>query len=225
MIETILTNPLTLWLRWLVKFFLVKIRYPGGGNHLGYLADIQRTKLSRYNIIHKYSRLRDVEIGRFSYVNRDSQVYSAEIGNFVCIGPGVIIGPGEHPTSGYISSHPMFYSLNNHGFPVLADKQEFEEFPVTKIGNDVWIGARAILKSGIRVGDGAIIAAGAVVTKDVEPYSVVGGVPAKHIRYRFEPNEIKLIRNSQWWNNDIEWLKEHKNEMTDVSLFLKHLHG
>jgi serine acetyltransferase len=71
----------------------------------------------------------------------------------------------------------------------------------------------------VRIGDGAIIAAGAVVVKDVEPFSIVGGIPAKHIRYRFSPEEIERVRHSEWWNRDFAWLREHKDAMTDISRF------
>jgi len=91
--------------------------------------------------------------------------------------------------------------------------------PTTEIGNDVWIGARAILRTGVKIGDGAIIAAGAVVVKDVEPFSIVGGVPAKHIRHRFSPDEIVRILESNWWNKDLEWLKRHHDSMTHISRF------
>lgn len=221
MIESLLTNSVTLWLRWLYKLVMLQFRYPGKTIRLGYLADARNCSFSQYNTIHKYSRLRDVKIGDYSYVNRNSQVYSAEIGKFVCIGPEVLIGLGEHPTSDFVSSHPMFYSVGGEGYPRLASKQLFEEFPVTRIGHDVWIGARAILKTGVTIGNGAIIAAGSVVSKDVEPYSIVGGVPAKHIRYRFEPEQIESLQKSEWWNKDLKWLKEHAGEMTSVEHFLK----
>ncbi|MFM9006834.1 MAG: CatB-related O-acetyltransferase [Flavobacteriales bacterium] len=163
--------------------------------------------------------MRDVRMGRFSYVGRETQVYHARIGSFTSIGPQVLIGLGEHPAEGFVSTHPMFYSDRGQSNPVIVDKALFDEMPVTEIGNDVWIGARAILRTGVKVGDGAIIAAGAVVVKDIEPFSIVGGVPAKHIRYRFSHEVIERIKTSAWWNNDLHWLKEHGNAMTHISLF------
>lgn len=221
MMESLFTNSITLWLRWLYKLVALQFRYPSKKIRLGYLADVQNCRFTQYNTIHKYARLRNVTMGDFSYVNRNSQVYSAEIGKFVCIGPEVLIGLGEHPSSVFVSSHPMFYSVMGEGYPKIAEQQLFEEFPTTRIGHDVWIGARAILKTGISIGNGAIIAAGSVVTKDVAPYSIVGGVPAKHIRYRFEPQQIEMLQNSAWWNNDIKWLKEHSGQMTDIDRYLK----
>src|SRR5690606_6383856 len=93
----------------------------------------------------------------------------------------------------------------------IVDKDLFKEYEQTIIGNDVWIGANAIIKSGISIGDGAIIASGAVVTKNVEPFSVVGGVPAKHLKYRFNPDQISFLKDFKWWNNDLTFYKEHKH--------------
>lgn len=221
MMESLFTNSITLWLRWLFKLAALQIRYPNRKIRLGYLADIQNCSFTQYNKVHKYSRLRNVEMGDFSYVNRNSQVYSAEIGKFVCIGPEVLIGLGEHPSSVFVSSHPMFYSLQGDDFPKITEQQLFEEFPTTTIGHDVWIGARAILKTGISIGNGAIVAAGSIVTKDVEPYSIVGGVPAKHIRYRFESEQIEKLQQSAWWDKDLNWLKKHSSEMTSIDHFLR----
>lgn len=79
------------------------------------------------------------------------------------------------------------------------------------IGNDVWIGAKVTLINGISIGDGAVILAGAVVSKDVPPYAIVGGVPAKILRYRYSPDDIELLLKTKWWNKNIEWLRAHKS--------------
>jgi len=85
----------------------------------------------------------------------------------------------------------------------------FEELKRTQIGNDVWIGARAIVLDGISIGDGAVIAAGAVVTKDVPPYAIVGGVPAKLIRYRFEDDVIQELLKWKWWDLSLDDLQKN----------------
>jgi acetyltransferase-like isoleucine patch superfamily enzyme len=217
--EILLKNPLTLWLRWLLQWSIYKVRFAGKHLRMEYLTEISSCTFSEYNTLYKYSRLRDVQMGRFSYVGRESQVYHARIGSFTSIGPQVLIGLGEHPSEGFVSTHPMFYSDRGQSNPVIVDKPLFDEMPTTTIGNDVWIGARAILRTGVTIGDGAIIAAGAVVVKDVEPYSIVGGIPAKHIRYRFTPEEIQRIQESNWWQQDLTWLKEHREAMTHISRF------
>ncbi len=218
--EFFLKNPLTVWLRWWLKVLLVKLKYAGKHIHIEYLAELNSVKFDEYNTIRKYARLRDISLGRFTYVGRESQVYHAQVGAFSCIGPDVIIGPGEHPTKYFVSSHPMFYSTLEQSNPVIVEKNLFEEFATTHIGNDVWIGARAILKTGVRIGDGAIIAAGAVVSKDVEPYSIVGGIPAKHIRYRFSAEQIAILEKVKWWEKDLDWLIAHKNEFVHIDSFM-----
>lgn len=217
--EILLKNPLTLWLRWLLQWSIYKVRFAGKHLRMEYLTELSSCTFSEYNTLYKYSRLRDVQMGRFSYVGRESQVYHARIGSFTSIGPQVLIGLGEHPSEGFVSTHPMFYSDRGQSNPVIVDKPLFDEMPTTTIGNDVWIGARAILRTGVTIGDGAIIAAGAVVVKDVEPYSIVGGIPAKHIRYRFTTEEIQRIQESNWWQQDLTWLKEHREAMTHISRF------
>ncbi len=217
--EVLLKNPITIWLRWLWQWTSFKIRFSGKHLRMEYLTEISNCHFSEYNTLYKYSRLRDVHMGRFSYVGRETQVYHARIGSFTSIGPQVLIGLGEHPADGFVSTHPMFYSDRGQSNPVIVGKTLFDEMPITKIGNDVWIGARAILRTGVKIGDGAIIAAGAVVVKDVEPFSIVGGVPAKHIRYRFSPEEIERIRSSEWWTKDLQWLREHRQAMTHIGRF------
>jgi carbonic anhydrase/acetyltransferase-like protein (isoleucine patch superfamily) len=116
-----------------------------------------------------------------------------------------------------VSSSPFFYKNEK----LSKDRTYFEEYRQTIIGNDVWIGARAILIDGITVGDGAVIGAGAVVTKDVPPYAIVGGVPAKIIKYRFEPEVIEFLLASQWWNKDRSWIEENISLFSDVKRYME----
>lgn len=142
-----------------------------------------------------------VKIGRGTYLRRNAFVddYS-EIGRYCSIENDVIIGPSEHPLTNF-STHPISYDVENY--------QEKET--KTIIGNDVWLGTRCIIKKGVKIGDGAVVASGAVVTKNVPPYAVVAGVPTKIIKYRFEPDIIKDLINLEWWNFPINQLQELKN--------------
>ncbi|MCG6416327.1 type B chloramphenicol O-acetyltransferase [Vibrio fluvialis] len=121
------------------------------------------------------------------------------IGAFCSIGSGAVFmmaGNQGHRTD-WISTFPFFYMENEH-FTDAADG--FVRSGDTVIGNDVWIGSEAMIMAGVTIGDGAIIASRAVVTKDVAPYEIVGSNPAKHIRFRFEPEQIEKLLEMQWWH-------------------------
>ena len=140
------------------------------------------------------------KIGKFTYVNNSTKVIMTNIGRFTCIGPECLIGGlGAHPTNRK-STHRMFYSKNRPEWILYCNEENFEEKKYTNIGHDVWIGARVILMDGINVGNGAIVAAGSIVTKDVPPYAIVAGVPAKVIRQRFEPEVVQKLQAEAWWN-------------------------
>lgn len=146
---------------------------------------------------------KNVIIDEYSYVNNNSNIISGKIGKYCSIGYGVDIGMFEHPTN-MVSTSPKIY----------------DEFDCIKsipiIGNDVWVGSKATVLQGVKIGDGAIIAAGAVVTKDVPPYAIVGGVPAKIIKYRFNKEIIKKLLEIKWWEKDKSWIDERKKLFIDV---------
>jgi acetyltransferase-like isoleucine patch superfamily enzyme len=110
-----------------------------------------------------------------------------------------------------ISTHPIFYSPSWHSSISFVEKQYYEEFVQTIIGSDVWIGANVTILDGIKIGCGAIVAAGAAVTKDIPDYAIVGGVPAKIIKYRFSKEEIELLLSLKWWDCSYEKLKKYSH--------------
>ena len=146
-------------------------------------------------------------------------MFNAKIGKFCSIASGVSIGPGIHKMDG-VSTHPVFYLQNTPLKKKFSDKDLIKSSKTTTIGHDVWIAERAILIDGISIGTGAIIAAGSVVTKDVEPYSIVGGIPAKHIKYRFDEKERELLLASQWWDLPEEWLMKNYSLFSSTPEFL-----
>lgn len=157
-----------------------------------------------FNVLYGRSIVINSNIGRHTYI-AGASVSNCSIGAFCSIGPKALVGGlGRHPTN-MISSHPVFYSTLKQSGSSFVDKNHFSEYEKTYIGNDVWIGANAIIFDGITIGDGAIVGAGAIVTKDVPDYAIVAGVPARIIKFRFSDKDIKLIKNSNWWNlKDIE---------------------
>jgi chloramphenicol O-acetyltransferase type B len=134
------------------------------------------------------------------YLNPDrDDVDRLIIGAFCSIGSGAVFmmaGNQGHRTD-WISTFPFFYMENEH-FTDAVDG--FVRSGDTVIGNDVWIGSEAMIMAGVTIGDGAVIASQAVVTKNVAPYEIVGSNPAKHIRFRFEPEQIEKLLEMQWWH-------------------------
>lgn len=162
-------------------------------------------------------------IGYGSYIGDNSRVI-AKIGRYCSIASCVETALGTHPTKDWVSTHPAFFSLNSPSGIKYSKKQRFnEKTEQTEIGNDVWIGYRAVILGGVKIGDGAVVAAGAVVTKDVPPYAVVGGVPAKVIRYRFSEEEINKLLKIKWWNFSHEKLRNVSEHFADVSDFLNNI--
>lgn len=165
--------------------------------------------------------LNKVGISDFSYVSNGSVIINVDIGKFCSIGPKVQIGLGTHPSKVFVSTYPAFYSKNNTGCPLSfrEDKIFDDSTPKTILANDIWIGANAIIPGGIRIGTGAIVAAGAVVVKDVPPYAIVGGNPAKIIRYRFSEEQINVLLESEWWDWPIEKIRQHVDGFSDIEKF------
>ena len=170
-------------------------------------------------------------IERATYIGANSKLFKTKIGRYCSIADYVRTGFGSHPSSIFVSTFPAFYYdtknlpfsfMKRDSLPLYSvwryadDKEQY----VVEIGNDVWIGSHVLIMDGVKIGDGAIVAAGAVVTKDVEPYSIVGGVPAKHIKYRFPEEQRRALLEIRWWEKDFEWIKAHYKDFQNIDTFI-----
>ncbi|MDV7140200.1 DapH/DapD/GlmU-related protein [Maribacter sp. TH_r10] len=152
-------------------------------------------------------------IGAYSYINYGTLLQHTTIGNYCSIAHNVKMGLGSHPLH-LPSTSPIFYKKQNAlGIQVINEDVEFQEYTPIQIGHDVWVGANAIIMDGVHIGNGAVVAAGAVVSKDVSAYAIVGGVPAKIIKYRFEEAIRRTLENSEWWLNDPENVNQIKDSL------------
>lgn len=161
------------------------------------------------------------KIGRYTFIGINSYVdkSTASIGRFCSIAMGAKISLNNHPME-WVSTHPFLYN-KKYGFvpsnvPVqgVSDKK-------TTIGHDVWIGANVTILAGVKIGDGAVIGANALVTKDVEPYSVVSGIPARHVKFRFDEATVKKLLAMKWWNWSDEQLKSKLSQFRNPGEFIK----
>ena len=180
---------------------------------IGWIKNLTNKKISKLalvssnNIISKFARInRFVKIKKsmidaYSYIGTSCDISNTRIKRFCSIAGNCRIGTATH-TMNNISTSPIF-TLKNNATKISWTKKSIlhnNKIEEVNIGNDVWIATRVIIKGGVTIGDGAIIGAGAVVVKDVPPYAVVGGVPAKVLKYRFEQPIIDKLLEIQWWN-------------------------
>ena len=167
----------------------------------------RRTFFEGRNIINSKCNVANSKIGKGTYIGANSNLSNVEIGKYCSIAQNVKIISTTHPTSKFVSTHPAFFSVHKQAGFTYTSEQKFEETIffdkknslTVKIGNDVWIGQDVKIIGGVEIGNGAIIASGAVVTKNVTPYSIVGGVPAKHIKFRFSENIIVFLEKYKWF--------------------------
>lgn len=193
---------------------------------LSFSSNVSRTSsFEGYNKIYPNASFNG-NLGIGSYIGNNSKV-SGKIGRYCSIAPFVKVIQGIHPyKEPFVSTSPFFYSPLKQNGTSLYKKAIFNEFnyadksnkyPII-IENDCWIGYGAYIISGVKIGNGAVVLAGSIVTKDVPPYAIVGGVPAKLIKYRYSEDIIKYLLKSRWWEKDIQWLIENKEALSDINI-------
>jgi acetyltransferase-like isoleucine patch superfamily enzyme len=170
-------------------------------------------------------------IGYGSYIGPNCHFNNAKIGRYCSMGQNIKVISGTHPAKDYVSTHPAFFSLSKQaGFTYVKDQKFNELLTLTNqpditvlIGNDVWIGDDVTILGGIEIGDGAIIGSKSLVVKNVDNYAIVGGVPAKKIRSRFNEEDISFLLNFKWWNKSEKWISENAPLFNDIIEFKKKL--
>jgi phosphonate metabolism protein (transferase hexapeptide repeat family) len=177
--------------------------------------------LGAWTEIRSGARLDETTVGDYSYMMERTQADYATLGRFDSVAAAARLGPVNHPID-RPTSHHFTYRAARYGLGEDDDGIfEWRADQPVEVGHDVWIGHGAIVLPGVTVGDGAVVAAGAVVTEDVDPYTVVGGVPATPIRRRFPPETAARIEATEWWTWDHETLRERLAAFRDLDLFLE----
>ena len=190
----------------------------------------QRTEFGGYNVINSGTWISNTKIGRNTYIGHNSSLPNAEIGRYCSFGNNIKVVQATHPSHTFVSTAPVFFSPLKQSNRTFAENNYFDEFISINgrsvvIGNDVWIGDNVLIKGGITIGDGAIVAMGSVVTKDVQPYSIVGGVPAKIIRFRFDEEQIEKLLQFKWWDKEDSWLENNFQRFHNIEDFINFINN
>ena len=166
-------------------------------SHIALFCVLQEAVVDKTAAICSGVRFYRGKIGKYSYIGNNSFVSDTDIGSFTSISTDCYIGGTSHPTD-WVSTSPVFHKWENIMKKNFA-RHEFEIFKQTTIGNDVWIGNRVMIKAGVKIGDGAVVGMGSIVTKDIGPYEIWAGNPARLIRKRFDDDIIDAFEKMKWW--------------------------
>lgn len=182
---------------------------------------VLNSEIHKTSKIESGSQIVNTKINKHSFCGYDCQIINATIGSFCSIANNVIIGGAMHPIS-WVSTSPVFYE-GRDSVKKKYSTHKRESDKQTIIGHDVWIGQNAMIKQGISIGTGTVVGMGSIVTKDVAPYSIVAGNPAKLIRKRFDDGIIEELMKSEWWTFSDEHLNRLAKHVTNPIEFLSNL--
>jgi len=188
----------------------VKDSYVGHKAVIGDFSRITASSLGNFVRIDRNNLVYHSKIGKYTYTGPFDMIFNVEIGNFCSISYGVTIGPPEHDYR-KISTHPFLY---DRSYDIFSDNDllSINKFQKkVEIGSDVWIGCNATILRGCKIGHGAVVGANSLVNKDVPPYAIVAGSPAKILKFRFPSNKIEELLAMSWWDWDIERIREEKD--------------
>lgn len=180
---------------------------------------VKKSTLKKGVKIDSFSVVVDAKIGEYSYIGEHSSLICAEIGSYCSISNYCAVGGGSHPTD-WVSTSPMFNSSKG----ILKNKysnNEYNPHKKTIIHNDVWIGSHCLIKSGVTIGNGAVIGMGSVVTKDIPEYEIWAGNPARFIRKRFDDDIVNQISEIQWWDWEREKIISEANGFNNIESFVE----
>lgn len=181
----------------LIKHLIYKFKFKGSKIH-AFSSISMDTAIAECCVIFPDVVLAHSVLERHTYIQRATTIVNTVIGSFCSIGSNVKIGLPDHPLN-YVSTHPAFYDPTQPILRSFVTDVLHQVSKKTSLGHDIWVGDGAFIRSGVTIGTGAVVAAGSVVVKDIEPYSIVGGNPARHIKYRFENDIVDGLLKSQWW--------------------------
>ena len=184
-------------------------------------AVVIRSRIGSWTEIGKNTHIVDSTVGDYTYDAGDVSIIYSDIGKFCSIASHARINPGNHPMH-RVTQHHFTYRRAQYGFG--EDDHDFfawRKYHSCKIGHDVWIGHGAVVMPGVSIGVGAVVGSQAVVTKDVDPYAVVAGVPAKPIKKRFDDATIDKLLSIEWWDWDRSCLEERFADLLSVEQFLE----
>lgn len=182
-------------------------------------ARLESATFGQYVIVSERAYLYRAHLDDHTYAAESACLMDVRFGKFCSIGPNSSVGLPQHPTRGYVSTHPAFYQAAPQRYLDYVGEDQVQLFKMVTVGHDVWIGAAAMVMGGLSIGHGAVIGAGSVVTKDVPPYAVCVGVPAKVIRYRFSPDTVEFLLSFGWWDKDETWLRANCRLFRDEKIF------